>query len=137
MATKEEIIAFLKTDFPQFQATIESVGDQSSRLRQTVTAIDLRPGGTVSGPTLFALADSALYVAILGEIGIVPLAVTTHLSINFLRRPTPDADIIAECKLMKVGKKLIIGEVSLFSDGNPDPIAHAVGTYAVPPDKYK
>ncbi|MEM9951014.1 MAG: PaaI family thioesterase [Chloroflexota bacterium] len=137
MATKAEIIAFLQTDFPQFRASIESVGDQSCRLRQVVADTDLRPGGTVSRPVLFALADSALYVAVLGEIGIVPLAVTTNITINFLRRPTPDADLIAECKLIKVGRKLIVGEVSLYSDGNPDPISHAVGTYAVPPDKYK
>lgn len=137
MADKDQIITFLEQEFPQFRATIESVGEQSAQLRQTVTSDDLRPGGTVSGPALFALADAGLYVAILGEIGIVALAVTTHLSINFLQRPSPTADLIAQCNLIKVGKKLIVGQVALYSDGNPDPIAHAVGTYAIPPDKYK
>src|SRR5690606_19121575 len=93
---------------------------------------DLRPGGTVSGPVLMAVADVALYVAILGEIGIVPLAVTTSLNINFLRKPAADRDIIGVCTLLKVGRSLAVGEVSIYSAGDPDPVAHAVGTYAIP-----
>lgn len=137
MSRKQEIIAFLQKEFPQFSTIIESVGDQASLIRHQVTDTDLRPGGTISGPTLFTLADTALYVAILGEIGMIALAVTTNMSINFLRRAKPDADIIAKCQLIKVGKTLIVGEVNLYSDGDPDPIAHAVGTYAVPPKKYQ
>lgn len=78
-------------------------------------------------------ADCAIYVAILNEIGIVPLAVTTSLTINFLNKPTPERDIIGVCKLLKVGKRLIIGDVTLFSEGEEQPVAHAVGTYSVPP----
>ncbi|MGB7339863.1 MAG: PaaI family thioesterase [Phototrophicaceae bacterium] len=137
MASKQEIIAFLQRDFPQFSATIDAVEPQSATVRHHVTQSDLRPGGTISGPTLFALADSALYVAILGEIGIIALAVTTHMSINFLRKPSANADIIAICQLVKVGKTLIVGEVKLYSEGDPQPIAHAVGTYAIPPKKYQ
>ena len=94
---------------------------------------DLRPGGTVSGPTMMTAADYALYIAILGEIGIVALAVTTNLSINFLRKPTAAQDIRAVCQLMKVGKALIVGDVWLYSIKLDEPIAHAVGTYSIPP----
>ena len=93
----------------------------------------MRPGGTVSGPVLMAVADVALYVAIMGEIGIVPLVVSTSVTINFMRKPAATTDIIAVCKLMKVGKSLAVGEVSLYSDGIAEPVAHAVGTYAIPP----
>ena len=83
------------------------------------------------------IADVALYVAILGRIGIVPLAVTTSLTINFLRKPTAKSLIIAECKLLKVGRSLVVGEVSLYSDGSDELVAHVVGTYSVPPTKNK
>ncbi len=80
------------------------------------------------------VADVALYVAILGEIGIVPLTVTTSLSINFLRKPSADRAIVGECKLMKLGKSLAVGEVALYSEGIADPVAHVVGTYSIPRD---
>ena len=86
----------------------------------------------MAGPVLMAVADVALYVAILGEIGIVPLTVTTSLNINFLRKPAADRSIIGVCKLIKLGKTLAVGEVSLYSEGIADPVAHAVGTYALP-----
>ncbi|MDW5285967.1 PaaI family thioesterase, partial [Alteromonas macleodii] len=86
-----------------------------------------------SGPVLMSVADVALYVAILGKIGIVPLAVTTSLNINFLRKPSATERIIAECSLIKVGRTLVVGEVSLYSEGVSDLVAHAVGTYSIPP----
>lgn len=134
MASQEEIEAFLATDFPQFNSTVEAVGDRSATIRHRIGHGELRPGGTVSGPVMMAVADTALYVAILGEIGIVPLAVTTGLNINFLRRPSAERDIIGICKLMKVGRVLVVGEINLYSDGDPEPVAHAVGTYSIPPD---
>jgi acyl-coenzyme A thioesterase PaaI-like protein len=79
------------------------------------------------------VADVALYVAILGEIGIVPLAVTTSLTINFLSKPSPDRRVVGVCKLLKVGKALAVGEVALYSEGSDVPVAHAVGTYSIPP----
>ena len=109
------------------------MGQNSATVRHPVGVAELRPGGTVSGPVMVFVADVALYVAILGRIGIVPLAVTTSLTINFLRKPSADADILGVCTLLKVGRTLAIGEVSIFSEGNPDPVAHAVGTYAIPP----
>ncbi len=132
MASKEEIAAFMKSDFPQSKCIVEAVGEQTAKVRYPIGFDDLRPGGTVSGPVLMAVADCALYVAILGEIGIVPLAVTTNLSINFMRKPTASKDVIGKCSLLKVGKSLIDGEVSVFSDGDEKPAAHVVGTYAIP-----
>ncbi len=137
MASKQEIIDFLKKDFPQFESEVEDVGEQFAVIRHPVTENHLRPGGTVSGPTLFAVADAGLYVAILGTIGIIPLAVTTNVTINFLNKPAPDRDIIARCDLIKVGKRLVIGEVSMYSEGIETPVAHAVGTYSVPPPEYR
>lgn len=132
VTAKDKITAFMKTDFPQAKCTIESIGEKSAVVRQTIGFDELRPGGTVSGPVLMTVADCALYVAILGEIGIIPLAVTTSLSINFMRMPSSDKDIIGECNLLKVGKSLIVGEVSLFSEGDPKAVAHVVGTYSIP-----
>lgn len=86
----------------------------------------------MSGPVLMAVADVALYVAILGEIGIVPLTVTASFNINFLRMPAADRAVIAAARLMKVGKRLAVGEVHLYSEGSDEPVAHAVGTYSIP-----
>jgi acyl-coenzyme A thioesterase PaaI-like protein len=130
--TKAELGAFLKREFPQTKCTIDELGNQGATVRHAVGADELRPGGTVSGPVMMTVADVALYVAILGEIGIVPLAVTTNLSINFLRKPAGDAAILGVCKLMKLGKTLAVGEVTIFSEGSPEPVAHVVGTYAIP-----
>jgi uncharacterized protein (TIGR00369 family) len=135
LASKEQIKEFLAHAFPQNKCTIEEVGKLSASIRHPVGVNELRPGGTVSGPVMMASADVALYVAILGEIGIVPLAVTTSLNINFLRKPAADRDIIARCKLIKLGRTLAVGEVVIYSEGLPDPVAHAVGTYAIPHSK--
>ena len=133
MATQGEIAAFLAAAFPDRGFVVEAVGDAAATLSYGVGIDDLRPGGTVSGPVLMAVADVALYVAILGEIGIVPLAVTTSLTINFLRKPAPDKRVVGVCKLLKVGKALAVGEVALYSQGSDVPVAHAVGTYSIPP----
>jgi acyl-coenzyme A thioesterase PaaI-like protein len=132
MATKEEIVAFFAAQFPQTKCVVEAVGNKSATVKHHVGNDELRPGGTVSGPVLMGVADVALYVAILGEIGIVPLAVTTSLSINFLRKPESNKAIVGVCKLMKVGRSLAVGEVALYSEGSEEPVAHAVGTYSIP-----
>jgi acyl-coenzyme A thioesterase PaaI-like protein len=132
MATKEEIAAFLAAEFPQIKGTIEAVGGGASTVRHQIGVDELRPGRTVSGPILVAIADLALYVAILGEIGIVPLIVTTNLNINFLRKPSADRAVVGVCKLMKLGKSLAVGEVALYSEGIEEPVAHVVATYAIP-----
>lgn len=132
MVSKENIIAFLSSQFPQNKCLVEKVGNRSATVRHRVGIDELRPGGTVSGPVLMTVADVALYVAILSEIGIVPLAVTTNLTINFLRKPSPDKDIIGVSNLLKLGRSLAVGEVTIFSEGIQAPVAHAVGTYSIP-----
>jgi acyl-coenzyme A thioesterase PaaI-like protein len=92
----------------------------------------LRLGGTVSGPTLMALADCAMYVVLLSAIGPVSLAVTTNLNINFLRKGEPSQDILAAARLLKLGKRLAVGEVNLLSGSSQDPIAHVTSTYSIP-----
>jgi len=132
MVTLEDMSAFLLREFPQNKCTVEAVGPGSATIRHRIGVAELRPGGTVSGPVMMTVADVALYVAILGEIGLVPLAVTTSLSINFLRKPSADRDILGICKLMKRGKSLAVGEVAIYSEGIAEPVAHAVGTYSIP-----
>jgi acyl-coenzyme A thioesterase PaaI-like protein len=133
MPTKTEIVDFLAREFPQNECVVEEVGDRSATVSHPIGPAQLRPGDTVSGPLLMAVADVALYVAILGTIGLVPLAVTTSLTINFLRKPSSRHPIIGVCRLMKVGRVLVVGEVALYSDRNEEMVAHAVGTYSIPP----
>ena len=132
MPSITELSVFLAKEFPQTKCTIVTVGKKGATIRHAVGDAELRPGGTVSGPVMMATADVALYVAILGEIGIVPLAVTTSLSFNFMRKPAGDRDVIGVCKLLKLGRTLAVGEVTLYSEGSDEPVAHAVGTYAIP-----
>jgi len=112
--------------------TIEDAWYCGCRVRRAFSERSLRPGGTISGPTMMGLTDFAMYVAILASIGPVPLAVTTNLNINFLRKPAP-RDLIGEAKLIKLGKRLAVGEVSIRSDGEEDMVAHATATYSIPP----
>lgn len=135
MPTKDEIVAFFRAEFPQNTCVVEDVGDRSATVVQPIDDRHLRPGQTVSGPVLMTVADIALYVAILGTIGLVPLAVTTSFTINFLRRPASHLSIVGHSKLIKVGRSLIVGEVRLYSQGEADMVAHAVGTYSVPPGR--
>ncbi len=134
-ASKEQITDFFTRDFPQTKCQIVSVGNGTALVTHPIGHEELRPGGTVSGPTMMALADVALYAAILGEIGIVPLTVTTSFNINFLKRPQPANSIRAESRLLKLGKTLVVGEVNIFSGDDPMPVAHATGTYSIPPQK--
>jgi len=137
VATKEEVSAFITAEFPQTKCVIREVGNGGATVAHDIGSSELRPGGTVAGPVLMAVADVALYVAILGEIGIVPLTVTTSLTINFLRKPAADKTIVGVCRLMKVGRSLAVGEVALFSEGEAAPVAHVVGTYSIPPGARK
>jgi uncharacterized protein (TIGR00369 family) len=131
-----ELESFLRTEFPQaFNETsglaVEEIWHGGARVRQAFRDIFIRPGGTISGPTMMALADVAMYIAVLAAIGPVPLAVTTHLSIDFLRRPAA-ADLVAEAELMKLGKRLAVGTVAIRSAGREDLVAHATSTYSIP-----
>ena len=135
VTTKADIVDFLTREFPQSNCVVEDVGNGSATIVQHVGPDDLRPGETVSGPLLMTVADVAIYVAILGTIGIVPLAVTTSLTINFLRKPAAGKPIVGVCQLIKVGRTLVVGEVALYSRGTEEMVAHAVGTYSIPPRK--
>jgi uncharacterized protein (TIGR00369 family) len=132
--TAEELTAFLEDVFPQVrgQMVIEEVGSMRARLRMPIDQRHLRPGGTISGPSMFMLADCAFYVATLAMIGREALTVTTNLNINFLRKPVQH-DLIGEARILKLGRLLSVGEVTLFSDGDARPVAHATMTYAIPP----
>lgn len=130
--TKEDVQAFFDTEFPDSKICIEALGDKKSQLRKPVTKSNLRPGKTVSGPFMMGLADAAIYAAIFSELGLVVQAATTNLSINFLRRPSADKDVLAKCILLKVGTRLIVGEVNLYSGDMDEPVAHAVGTFSIP-----
>lgn len=147
--TVDEVNDFIRDHFPQIgpesDMFVEAVGDGTAKLRMLYKDRHLRPGGTISGPTMFALADVAIYIAILGSIGVGrepdkahqsagAQTVTTHLGINFLRKPEA-GDLIAEAQLLKSGQRLVVGEARLHSDGSNDPVAHAVGTYSIPPLK--
>lgn len=135
--TVAELERFLAAEFPQAfhpgsGLTIEDVSHHRARVRQAFSDRMLRPGGTISGPTMMALADFAFYSAVLAAVGPVPLAVTINLNINFLRKPA-QRDLLAEARLLRVGKSLAVGEVLIFSDDDNEPVAHVTATYAIPP----
>jgi len=137
LMTIDELERFLASEFPQvFHAesglAIDALWNGGARVRQHFLASFIRPGGTISGPTMMALADFAMYVAVLSAIGPVPLAVTTNLNINFLRKGAPGQDVLAAARLLKLGKRLAVGEVNLLSGTSPDPIAHVTSTYSIP-----
>ena len=133
----DEANAFLDREFPQIHAggrayVVTEIAPGEAAIRFEPRDAHLRPGGTVSGPSLFALADLAAYVAILAHIGPVALAVTTNLSINFLRKP-PLAPLIGHCRILKLGKRLAVTEVGVRAESEPDLVAHATATYSIPP----
>ncbi len=139
--TVAELRAFFVDAFPQAlgasgdETLVEEIAPGRVLIRRKVSEVNLRPGGTVSGPTMMALADHAMYAVILGHIGPVALAVTTNLNINFLRKPGLQ-DLFAEGRLLKLGKRLAVGEVTLFNEGEEDdPVAHVTSTYSIPPDR--
>jgi len=135
--TAAEIQTLLQKEFPNHQMKVESCENRHARILLYIDSSNLRPGGTVSGPSMMLLADLAMYAAILNTIGSVILAVTTNLNINFLRKPEPEKYLVGESTLMKVGKRLIVGEVSIFSEDDPEPVAHATCTYSVPPEYFQ
>lgn len=132
----DEINDFLARAFPggDGRTVVEAADGQVARCRVGYRESQLRPGGTLSGPTMMALADTVVYALIFSAIGFSPLSVTTSLSINFLRKPRP-ADLIAEARVLKRGKALFVADVVIRSDGDDAPCAHAVVTYSIPPAK--
>lgn len=132
----EELTQFMRETFTQSEFRVEEVGAQSCRMTQRIGENQLRPGGTVSGPTMMGLADAAMYGAIIAAMGLNKtsiMSVTTNLNINFLRKPVAEKALVADCELIKLGKRLIIGEATLYSQGHEDDaVAHVVATYSVP-----
>ena len=131
--SRKELVERLRAEFPEGSNDydIEALWRGGCRLRQRYNRRSLRPGGTLSGATMMALGDFATYVAVLSAIGWVPLAVTTNLTINFLRKP-PAGDLVAEARLLKLGSQLAVGEVAIRADGDDELVAHVTSTYSIP-----
>jgi uncharacterized protein (TIGR00369 family) len=135
--TVEQVEKLLDEAFPQLHhggrtMMVEAIAPMTARLRLIAHERHLRPGGTVSGPAMFTLADVGIWVVIFSHMGPEAMgAVTSNLNINFLLKP-PHGDVIVECRLLKLGKRLAVGEATLFAEGSATPVAHAVGTYAIP-----
>lgn len=132
-----DLLKFLDEHFPQsahLNLAIEHLDDKTIRVRLPSHERHLRPGGTISGPTLMWMVDCSFYLLILGQLGPVALAVTTNLNINFMRKPEA-VDLIGEGRLLKLGKTLAVGDFTIWSDGAKDPVAHATVTYAIPSER--
>lgn len=129
--------AFIAREFPQIdgQYRVEALQEHGVTMRLLVGEANLRPGGTVSGPSIFGLADLAMYFSILRRLGPVALAVTTNASIDFMRKPVADRDLLAECRLLKMGRVLAVGDVMIRSDGSEEIVARASMTYSIPPKR--
>jgi uncharacterized protein (TIGR00369 family) len=139
--TRNELMDRLRAEFPEMSnamngCDLEEVWHGGCRLRMPFNDRSLRPGGTLSGVTMMGLADFAMYVAVLSAIGWVPLAVTTNLTINFLKKPAA-RDLVAEARLLKLGKRLAVGEIGIRSSGEDDLVAHATSTYSIPVDPHR
>lgn len=132
----DEAFVFLESVFRQVRGKfeIEEISSMRARLRMKINDSNLRPGGTVSGPAMFEVADCAFYVAVMGMIGKEALTVTTNATINFLNKPQP-VDLICEARILKLGKLLATGDATIWSDGHEAPVAHATMTYAIPPKR--
>ncbi|HEX4041445.1 MAG TPA: PaaI family thioesterase [Xanthobacteraceae bacterium] len=134
--TRERLVELLEAEFPEAAHAvgdydIEELWRGGCRVRWRHHEKSLRPGGTVSGPIMMGLADFTMYLAVLSAIGWIPLAVTTNLTINFLKKPG-SRDLLAEARLLKLGKRLAVGEVVLRSEGDEDLVAHVTATYSIP-----
>jgi uncharacterized protein (TIGR00369 family) len=135
--TRKELTDLLRAEFPEMSnamsdCEIEQLAHGACRLRLRFSDRSLRPGGTLSGATMMALGDFAMYVAVLSAVGWVPLAVTTNLTINFLKKPAA-RDLLADARLIKLGKRLAVGEIAIRSDGEEELVAHVTSTYSIPP----
>jgi len=130
----EEVATYVSEVFPQSDQYGFEVADLAPgviKVRMPINQSHLRPGGTVSGPSMFALADCAAYLITLAHVGKVALAVTTNLNINFLSKP--DGDLVAEARLLKLGKRLAVCDISIFTEVDSRLVAHATATYSIPP----
>ncbi len=132
-----DLEAFMAAQFPQVadDFTVDAASPMQLSLRLNVTDRHLRPGGTVAGPAIFALADVGVYLAVLAMIGPQALAVTTNCSMDFMRKPAAGADLIAHVRLLKLGRVLAVGDALIYSQGLNVPVARASMTYSIPPEQ--
>ena len=133
--TIQELSEYVEEIFPQIKDDFEilEISEQASRVRLKVNFKHLRPGNTVSGPSIFSLVDCTAYMIILAKLGKEALAVTTNCSIDFMRKPSGEKDLTAICELLKVGKSLVVADSKVYSEGVKKPVARATITYSVPP----
>jgi uncharacterized protein (TIGR00369 family) len=132
--SEDDLADFLAREFPEARGiSVDRVTQAGLVARMAVGESDLRPGGTISGPSIFALADVAVYLAVLSRIGPVALAVTTSATIDFMRKPAAGVDLRAEVRLLKLGRQLAVTDALIYSNGQPDPVARASMTFAIPP----
>ena len=131
---KETLLEYVETIFPQIKGEfkVDHLNEDLLIARLMVQERHLRPGGTVSGPSMFSLADISVYLSILAAIGPEALTVTTNCSLDFMRKPVSETDLLAHCKLLKIGKSLAVGDVLIYSDGMDKPVARATMTYSIP-----
>lgn len=134
---KETLLEYVEAIFPQItgEFQIDYLDEALLIVRLLVQEHHLRPGGTVSGPSMFSLADISVYLSVLAAIGPEALTVTTNCSLDFMRKPVSETDLLAHCKLLKLGKSLAVGDVLIFSDGMDKPVARATMTYSIPRGK--
>ena len=133
--TAEAVTAFWDTQFPQIRSErayeIVRIGPGEAVLRLAPDDRHLRPGGSISGPTLFTLADVSAYAALLAHVGPEPLILTVSFTINFMRR-APLAPLLATCHILKLGRRLAVVAVGITPEAGGDPLAQASGTYSIP-----
>lgn len=134
---RDRLTAFLASDFPEVAEmfAIDEVAPMAVSVRLLHHPRHLRPGGTVSGPAMFALADVSVYLAILAMIGPKALSVTTNCSIDFMRKPAAGVDLICRTRLLKLGRALAVGDCLIYSHGSDAPVARASLTYSIPPER--
>ncbi|HBS51127.1 MAG TPA: thioesterase [Rhodobacteraceae bacterium] len=133
--TAQEVMDYMAAEFPQVKDdfAIDALSEDAITLRLLVAERHLRPGGTVSGPSMFALADCAVYAMVLARVGRKALAVTISCSMDFMRKPAAGVDVISKCRLLKLGRALAVGDMLLYSEGDERPVARASMTYSIPP----
>lgn len=132
---RDALNAFLERDFAEVAQMfrVDEARDNALTLRLLPSPAHLRPGGTVSGPTLFGLADVAVYLTILSMIGPKALTVTTNAGMDFMRKPPAGVDLLCETRLLKLGRVLAVGDALIHAEGDPRPVARAAMTYSIPP----
>ncbi|WP_259779613.1 PaaI family thioesterase [Aestuariispira ectoiniformans] len=137
LITQEEFEVIRDQDAPfteYYGFVTEEISHGGCVVRLPYDLKHVRPGGTICGPAMFALADYSMWLAVLSAVGKVPLAVTTNMNINFLRKPR-ETDLLCHTRLIKLGKRLAVGDMTIIAEGDVEPCAHVTGTYSVPPNR--